>query len=535
MRSASRARDTWFAMSAVLLGCFVVIGSTLSVQSGVTIDDATEQQTFQKITGVFQGLLHGDVKDLNEVQSYSQRYYGIGFYVVAYPIQRLSQFLISRSQNIDQQTAVLLARRPAVMLLFAISVWGFYRCTRFFVRERLTAAAFAAAYALCPYLLGHAMINIKDSPFMSVYLICTYLSIRIGRHVLRDNTPSQTDVAILAIATAALVSIRIPGMMILVQYLFTFGLIHYRRPSAIKLRARFRWSKVARFGAIFVPLVLIAYPALWHAPLHELSNALLFMGWLPQPGCTLTWGQCMPPVARPQYLAAWFAVKVPVAVLIGTGFVPFACKRVLRDRFETVSYSTLLFGFVYVLVVITVLRARLYDETRQLLFIYPLLFILAFVGMYLINRGVARTAVILSIAIFVWDDVRLSPYQYIYFNEAGRFLDVNQLFETDYWGISAREQMRLLEASGLLPGRGECLYADPFMLYRPFASPDACIEPLESAAERPPDAGFLASITCSPNRIVMPTQCEPFSSVTRSLLLSNRKLNLSVAYYCAPR
>jgi hypothetical protein len=121
-------------------------------------------------------------------------------------------------------------------------------------------------------------------------------------------------------------------------------------------------------------------------------------------------------------------------------------KRICRDPFHRIAYLTLLFGSVYVLIVIIPLRARLYDETRQLLFIYPLLFLLAFIAIYLVSRKLVLVAAVLTVGIFCWDQARLYPYQYVYFNEFGRFLDIDSLFETDYWGISAREHARVLQA-----------------------------------------------------------------------------------------
>jgi hypothetical protein len=188
-----------------------------------------------------------------------------------------------------------------------------------------------------------------------------------------------------------------------------------------------------------------------------------------------------------------------------------------------------LFASIYVVVVIVALRAHLYDETRQLLFIYPLLFLIAVIALYVLSLRVALIAVILSLALFLWDQVRLHPYQYVYFNEFARFLDVDRLFETDYWGTSSREHAKSL-AENLRAG--ECLYADPFFLYRPFLGSQACVEPLENITQIPSE-GLTVAITCSPNRIKVPGSCQSLSAVTRTLPLSNRTMNLSVAYRCS--
>jgi hypothetical protein len=311
----------------LLLVALLISGSLASVRTGLILDDPTEQITFHKITDAVNNLLLGHLDEFKQLQSYDQKYYGIGFYLAAYPFQVLLQPYIARSLAVDNETALLLARRPMVFLLFVISVVVFYRIARFFIRERFIAIAISAAYATYPYLFGHAMINVKDGPFMSVYLICTYLSLRLARSHLQESTNAVLPrIAGLACATAFLASIRIPGLMILVQYGFTFALIDFSKLTAKSPTKLMRWQNLVCFSAVLIPLVVLAYPALWLNPLHQTVAALKFMGWLPQPGCTLTWGQCLPPYATPTYLFGWFAVKMPVLILIGVMFVPFAMK-----------------------------------------------------------------------------------------------------------------------------------------------------------------------------------------------------------------
>lgn len=522
-----------FALLALILA-FTLFGCIASLQSGLTVDDATEQFTFRTITGAAKSLLLHRLDEYNRLQSLSDRYYGIGFDMFAYPFQILLQPYVAGRLRVDNETALLLARRPAVFLLFVISVVVFYRCARFFIQERSIAMAASAAYAACPYLFGHAMINLRDSPFMSVYLICTYLSLKLVRRRLLANTDShRADVVGLAFATAALASIRLPGLMILVQYAFTFVLADYCKRDAREARL-LRWQNIAWFCSVLVALVVLVFPAVWLNPLREIVAGMNYVGWYYQPGCTLTWGQCMKPYASLAYVLDWLVVKVPLVVLAGIAFVPFVLKKIWRDPLRRIAYLTLLFGSVYVLIVIIPLRARLYDETRQLLFIYPLLFLLAFIAIYLVSRRLMLVATVLAIGIFFWDHVRLYPYQYVYFNEFGRFLDIDSLFETDYWGISAREHARVLQIDSRFMTGLNCLYADPIGLYRPFIDPNTCVEPVDALTEYPSRKGVVVAITCSPNRSKAPATCWQIASITRKLPLSNRVVTMSTAYYCSP-
>jgi hypothetical protein len=337
----------------------------------------------------------------------------------------------------------------------------------------------------------------------------------------------------LAFATAALTSIRIPGLMILVQYAFTFALADYCSRDLKKARL-WRWRNVAWFCTVLVALVVIVFPAVWLNPLGEIFAGMKYVGWFYQPGCTLTWGECMKPYASVAYLSDWLVVKLPIVILAGIAFVPFALKKIWRDPFHRIAYLTLLFGSVYVLIVIIPLRARLYDETRQLLFIYPLLFLLAFIAMYFASQRLALVAAVLALGMFFWDQLRLYPYQYVYFNEFGRFLDIDRLFETDYWGISAREHARVLQADSRFMTGLNCLYAEPIELYRPFMDPNTCVQTLDALTASPSRNGVVVAVTCSPNRFEAPTTCRQIASVTRKLPLTSRVITMSAAYYCSP-
>ena len=254
---------------------FATCGCIESVCSGLIIDDATEQKTFRTITAAAYSLLHGDIAGFNQLASYDQRYYGIGFYLIAYPLQAAIRPVLAGHFQIDNETALLLARRPVCFLLFAIATVIFYRCLRFQIRDKLVCAVFTAAFAMYPYVFGHAMINIKDSPFMSVYLICTYLSLRLVKTQLKGVSLLGGQIAGLGIATAALASIRIPGVMIILQYGFTFFLTDLGKGRTTPRIVR--PSNVLLFCVLMFPLVVLAYPALWRNPVQELFNAMKFM------------------------------------------------------------------------------------------------------------------------------------------------------------------------------------------------------------------------------------------------------------------
>ena len=100
------------ATMALMFLVFATCGCIESVCSGLIIDDATEQKTFRTITAAAYSLLHGDIAGFDQLASYDQRYYGIGFYLIAYPLQAAIRPVLAGHFQIDNETALLLARRP---------------------------------------------------------------------------------------------------------------------------------------------------------------------------------------------------------------------------------------------------------------------------------------------------------------------------------------------------------------------------------------------------------------------------------------
>ena len=520
---------------------FIVAGSIASIQTGLTWDEQIEQSTFGIVGNAAKQLAHGDPTAIEGLQGHGDKYYGVGFHALAYPYQLLLRSSVERSFGLDATSSLLLAKHPAVFSMFALSVIAFYRLLRILVRHRMVALLFAAAYASYPYLFGHGMFNVKDMPYMSVYLLCTYLSIRMAQHHLAGKKESFTpDLVLLLVATAFLTSIRIPGLIILVQYLVTFAAADAAaRQMGVSSTPLLRLTTVLGFPMLLLGLVIAVYPAFWLDPIHGIPDALNYMRRHPWSGCTLTWGECMRAQwLPPTYIPGWLVVKLPIFVLLGLVCTPFVLKRIVGAPLDRVAVVTLLFGSLFPLAAAIVLRTPFYDETRHSLFVYPLLFLLASIALYAVSRQLALVAGLLSLAVFAWDQVQLHPYQYVYFNEAARFLNIDKLFETDYWGASGRELGGMVAERARTVEDLDCVYANPSQLFRPFIDQAICVkgsDPL--TAQSPPVENYLiATLTRWQGSKPFETlpNCSLAAEVVRTFPLSNRKVTMAVAYRCQP-
>ena len=76
-------------------------------------------------------------------------------------------------------------------------------------------------YLLYPYLFGHAQFNEKDIPFLSFWIINTYISLTIVESLFLEEKIKNNKVILLSFLTAFLIGIRTVGLLICLQYLLS--------------------------------------------------------------------------------------------------------------------------------------------------------------------------------------------------------------------------------------------------------------------------------------------------------------------------
>ena len=66
------------------------------------------------------------------------------------------------------------------------------------------------------------MFSPKDIPFMSIWLLCTFLIFNCFEKLIKDKSLLYSKISLFAFFTGFLFSIRVTGVLILFQYLITF-------------------------------------------------------------------------------------------------------------------------------------------------------------------------------------------------------------------------------------------------------------------------------------------------------------------------
>ena len=201
-----------------LLLIYVAFGLYLSIDNGVSHDQFHEQLNwkinFQAIKSIF--LNNTDYKILLE---YLDRYHGIGFHYISQPMQILIYEQVSKLKEVSLEGAYYISRHAAVFLFFSISSYFFYLLSLKISNNKNFALITMCLFCLYPYFFGHAQINGKDIPFMSSWIISTYFLFNIIEKFYNNLKIEFKTIFCISFSTAFLISIRVSGILIFLEYL----------------------------------------------------------------------------------------------------------------------------------------------------------------------------------------------------------------------------------------------------------------------------------------------------------------------------
>lgn len=546
-------------------------GFWASIDIGIGWDEEAERATLLINLSAIEGLLQGSTQGYEALLAHGDRYYGIGFHLPAYA---LTQILQSAQAFFSITPSSIILQHSSALILTHVSVWLCFLGSTLLVRtllKKLTSNTLIAnlgmlVFALWPYFLGHGFMNIKDIPFVFAWLLCTVISLPVLQIPLVPiPNLKQTQITIgpigrlilLAIATAWLMSIRISGILIFAQYtcllLSYWHLAHTKQERAL-LSSRTILQWIAIQAAIFLPIfsitLILFYPVAWHNPL-ELIHAISYMSHHPWEGTTLTAGRFIAPSSKLYlYLSVWLFAKLPLLILIGLLLTPWALFRryqqvqnKLLDKAsqEECESTALVAGLACTVLVIVlaliVMRVGLYNEMRQTLFLFPLLYLIGIGSLCCLSKKVVLMGLILTGTLFVWDDAALYPYNYSYLNEVARQRPAVQYFETDYFGFSAGRSARWLSTQSQY-GQARCIYAYPMHLlsYELNLKIYPCLTTSEGNARNVPANQQNLLFITQRNLInfQIPAQCILIHSEERILPISRAPLIMGRLFNCKP-
>ena len=456
----------------LFLFLFFIIGSLSSLNIGISHDEFHEQANWEfnlnlskKISSEFFLNKNSDLK----IENYKDKYYGIGFQLISQPIQYFLKDFISKYQNISEYGSKLVSKHFVVFLFFFISGIILYSILKRIIKNKNFCYFSTILYFLYPYLFGQSLFNSKDIPFMTLWLICSYLSFSLFEKFSKQKIITSQKIIVLGILTAYLFSIRISGILILLQYSVSF--LIFLNTTKIKFSDFFlkNYQKLVLFILVVTIFTYLLHPVYWNNP-FEIINAIKSMSYFYNDVCTKTLGSCMKAKDLPStYLIIWLSVKLPLIILVGLLLVPLTEKKIFIDHEKNIFFGTILIISLLIPILFIFLKTNLYDEIRHILFLIPFYFMIGTISLFIFSRKIFYFLGVLTISIFTIENIKIHPYQYVWFNLPSRFIDLTNQFELDYQGLSGKVISKKITD---LDNENTCILTSPIYSVEPFLNRD---------------------------------------------------------------
>jgi hypothetical protein len=234
-------------------------------------------------------------------------------------------------------------------------------------------------------------------------------------------------------------------------------------------------------AAIYLPIAAIttylSWPYLWNSLISHYLESVQTMSQFPFATRILFSGKLYMADGLPKaYFPTFLGIQLtePALLLFGIGIV--SSILLFYKKESKGPFILLLVWFLIPALVIIASSSPLYDNARQLYFLYPPLFIAAGIAIERIftflsqplGKGIVLLLTALPGVVF---SIRLHPYEYIYYNSlVGGTGGAYRKFEMDYWGISLKDLTADLNAVAASDAR--VLVFGPEQIVRQYARPD---------------------------------------------------------------
>ena len=431
----------------VVMSLFVLAGFVVVDDYGVSIDEDNEYFRGKNVVD----YILGNIDDLGATGGgfyYHDRFYSVVFEA---PLQ-----FIERVLGIEDSRDIHLMRHIVTHLFFLAGGFFCYLLVYRLFDNRLLAVLATLLFLLHPRLYAHSFFNTKDISFLSMFMICLYLTHRAF------NRGNVWWFLALGVGLGILVNLRIMGAVLFFGILGMLSLdLIYASSNRARLDILIRIAAVAYFG---VMTLYITSQFLWNDPVGSVVEWLTEFSQHPNTVLQLFRGELFHSAIapRPEYVPVWFSITTPPLV-IALGFVGglYVLLRGMISPRDVLVNTRLRFGFMLVgcfvlpIVSVIVLSSNVYDGWRHMYFLYAPFCLLAMFGLkYLIctfgNLRVRFGAVLLvaaGVIVTVISMVAIRPHEHVYFNFlVDRSTPEHLLMEydLDYWGSSAREGLEVV-------------------------------------------------------------------------------------------
>ena len=168
MKKISIIKENYYSIFLIL---YLLVGIFVSMNVGITHDEPHSNWVWELNKKKLSNLFLSTNYDINNLNTY-HGYYGVGQYFISEPFDFLLSLFFNQD-NVNQEGRILLFKHPTVFLFYFVSGIFFRKLIFLSVKNKNFANLSTILFLTYPYILGHSFFNIKDIPFMSIWVLCT--------------------------------------------------------------------------------------------------------------------------------------------------------------------------------------------------------------------------------------------------------------------------------------------------------------------------------------------------------------------------
>ena len=511
---------------------YLIVCLYLSVNTGITTDELEDQYKWSLSLNAIKDFFGYNNNGFQNLYNYIWKYHGMGFHYFSHIYLLIAGLFVEFGKFPEEVSRVLLNHTLTFITFFLSAIFA-KKIVNLLINDKFFSNIFLIFYLFYPYLLGHGFYNPKDMPFLFVWILSTYISIKIVLKIHRSDKITLLNIFFLSFLTGFLFSIRISGILILLQYFISFLIASRSLKLSLYKIIRLYFFKIFLFTFFTLIFTIIFYPLLWKNPLLLIDVINHFRD-VPYGICTLTLGTCMDALNLPSsYILIWLFFKLPLLSFIGLLTFPLIEKKIFTESARQIILGSISLTIISIIFLLIFFEANIYDELRHILFLFPLILIVSFTTIYFFSKKLLLFISFISIFIFSIQNINMYPYQYTWFNLFGNFININNNFEVDYWGVSGRYIAKKININGrLLDYKDRCIYVSPKHIVEPFISDDfKCIKPFLSIYPKSTEQYILVKYMRNLRR-ENPDNCELIFEESYNLNLFKNKLKLGEVFVC---
>ncbi|WP_269543042.1 ArnT family glycosyltransferase [Cerasicoccus fimbriatus] len=422
---------------------------------GVSWDEYFRWQGGERKYDYYEALFSGDTERAAELRSGSDHY--PGFFDLSLAVaRRILPFGIVGTGHLG------------VAVFGFAGLLGVYLMGRN-IRGPAVGLIAAMLLAIAPKYWGHMFINPKDMPFAALFCLALWALIRV---VGRPDKLDWRTALVFGFTAGACLSVRIGGLLIFcyaglflgLQALYQWRQKGYGIPVLMAETLRLiRWIAIAAIPAF---LILLAFwPNAHRNPFGATADTLSTVTSFGWEGMALFRGELLGAGEIPRdYLPTMLVMGLPdmwffivLALLLALVWTKGRVLAPTRYGREHAVVAALIFAAVFPVAYIIYKHAVVYDGLRHVLFILPILAVLLAMAIDWLWRELSKRSAMLGYAwvalcvafamVTVWENIRLHPYQYTYYNRmSGGIETVQDEFDVEYWGTAYRDAMDIVLA-----------------------------------------------------------------------------------------